>query len=122
MAEYSFAGIDKSIGISRGARSLSYTTWDIVSETSTLLLYRSSPQRALRFLDQVAPRLILVETSAELRQRAILHFRRFNRGRVPRISLCDALTFALVRDRLDRPPVLSFDRGLRAIGLRTLPD
>ncbi|MBI3272876.1 MAG: hypothetical protein HYZ53_28065, partial [Planctomycetes bacterium] len=26
------------------ARSLSYTTWDIVSETSTLLLYRSSPK------------------------------------------------------------------------------
>ena len=37
-----------------------FTTWDIVSETVTLLRYRSSFDDALVFLDEVKPRLHIV--------------------------------------------------------------
>ena len=37
------------------------TTWDIISETVTLLRYRLGYQPALRFLEQIKPHLTVVE-------------------------------------------------------------
>ena len=36
-----------------------FTTWDIISETVTLLLYRFNGKAAIRFLDELKPELTL---------------------------------------------------------------
>ena len=47
-----------------------YSTWDIVSETVTLLRYRCSYTRALAFLDHVKPLLRLVPYDDSVRSQA----------------------------------------------------
>jgi predicted nucleic acid-binding protein len=46
-----------------------WTTWDVVSETITLLRYRHSSAAALRFLDDVKPGLHVAAYGADLRTR-----------------------------------------------------
>lgn len=104
-----------------GRKTACLTTWDVVSETATLLLYRTSQRSSIRFLDEVLPRLRIVDVDASLHAAALEQFRRFNRGRGPRISLCDAVTYCVLTRMLEGTPCLAFDRGLRAIGLHMLP-
>jgi hypothetical protein len=47
------------------ARVALWTTWDVVSETATLLRYRVSHASALAFVDTLYPRLRLVSTGAK---------------------------------------------------------
>lgn len=49
------------------ARVALWTTWDVVSETVTLLRYRVSQASALAFVDNLYPRLRLLEYGAEVR-------------------------------------------------------
>jgi predicted nucleic acid-binding protein len=42
------------------------TTWDIISETVTLLRYRRGYQPALRFLEEIKPHLTVVEYGPRL--------------------------------------------------------
>jgi predicted nucleic acid-binding protein len=60
-------------------RILFYATWDIVSETVTLLRYHCSYARAVAFLDQVQPTLRLVTYDEAIRAQAEAVFRQ--RGR-----------------------------------------
>lgn len=54
-----------------------YTTWDIVSETATLLLYRFSSRAALRFLDEIKPVLSIVYYDESVRKESEQVFRLF---------------------------------------------
>lgn len=99
-------------------RVMFYCTWDIVSETVTLLRYRCSHERALQFLDHVKPSLRLMAYDLSIQQLAEEVFRRF--GRDKKLSLCDALSFVVVTARLNHMPCLSFDDDFRQLSLTVI--
>ena len=92
-----------------------WTTWDVVSETVTLLRYRGGFRAALTFLDDVRPRLHVVRYGDRVRDNAEQVFRRYGRDR--RLSLCDAISFAVVTTLLRGMPCLAFDEDFRRLGL-----
>ncbi len=100
------------------ARVELWTTWDVVSETATLLRYRVSYASALSFVDELCPRLHLVEYGTEVRASAVDVFRRY--GRDHRLSLCDAISFVVVTTLLERMPCFAFDEDFRHLGLTVI--
>lgn len=94
------------------------TTWDIISETVTLLRYRLGFRPALRFLEEIKPHLTIIEYDPNTRQEAERIFRQ--RGRSRRLSFCDAISFIVVTTLLDNIPCLAFDRDFRALGLTVI--
>lgn len=95
-----------------------WTTWDIVSETVTLLRYRVGHASALAFADGLYPRLRLVEYGPDVRAQALDVFRRYGRER--RLSLCDAISFVVVTALLERMPCFAFDEDFRRLGLTVI--
>lgn len=95
-----------------------FTTWDIVSETVTLLRYRKGFRPALTFLEEVKPNLTVVEYGQRVRDEAEQIFRRHGRSR--RLSFCDAVSFVVVTTLLDHMPSLAFDEDFRALGLTVI--
>jgi predicted nucleic acid-binding protein len=100
------------------ARVALLTTWDVVSETATLLRYRVSYAAALSFLDDLYPRLHLVEYGTDVRAQALDVFRRYGRER--RLSVCDAISFIVVTTLLDHMPCFAFDEDFRRLGLTVI--
>jgi predicted nucleic acid-binding protein len=96
-----------------------WTTWDVVSETLTLLRSRHSPAAAFRFLDRVRPGLHIAEYGAAVRLEAEEVFRRHARDH--RLSFCDAISFVVVTALLERMPCLAFDEDFRRLGLSVIP-
>jgi len=123
-----YAALDPSEVNHRRARALAQeaaatrvsllTTWDVVSETLTLLRYRRGFRVALGFLDDVKPLLRLVPYGDRVRAEAEDLFRRF--GRDHRLSFCDAISFVVVTTLLDHVACLAFDEGFRSLGLTTI--
>jgi predicted nucleic acid-binding protein len=95
-----------------------WTTWDIVSETVTLLRYRVGHAPALAFVEGLYPRLHLVEYGHDVRSQALDVFRRHGRER--RLSLCDAISFVVLTTLLDRMPCFAFDEDFRRLGLTVI--
>jgi predicted nucleic acid-binding protein len=96
-----------------------YVTWDIISETLTLLRYRRSYRNAATFLTEIKPRLHIVNHPDGLRAEAEQIFRRY--GRDHKLSFCDAISFAVVTTLLNDMPALAFDGDFRALGLTVIP-
>ena len=94
------------------------TTWDVVSETTTLLRYRMGFRAALTFLTEVKPRLRIVPYGDRVRDEAEELFRRYARDH--RLSFCDAISFVVVSTLLDRAPCLAFDDDFRRLGLTVI--
>jgi predicted nucleic acid-binding protein len=94
------------------------STWDVISETVTLLRYRRSYQLAIRFLDELKPALDIVVYDQNVRAAAEQVFRRYGADR--RLSFCDAISFVVVTTMLDNIPCFSFDQDFRALGLTVL--
>jgi len=101
---------------SRGAAV--YTSWDVFVETVTVLRYRASYDLAKLFI-RVAPEsvTILFPLEAE-RGLAVKVF--LDRSRERELSLCDAVSYAIVSTRLAWAPCLSFDADFAALGLTVL--
>lgn len=95
------------------------TTWDIISESVTLLRYRRHYQAALAFLTDVKPELRIVTYSDRVRDEAEQIFRTYARDH--RLSFCDAISFVVVTSLLDHLPCFTFDEDFRALGLTVLP-
>ena len=95
-----------------------YVTWDILSETLTLLRYRRSYREALTFLTEVKPHLHIVNYGETVRTDAEQIFRRYGRDR--KISFCDALSFVVITTLLNDIPSLAFDADFRALGLSVI--
>jgi predicted nucleic acid-binding protein len=93
-------------------------TWDIISETVTLLRYRRNFYAAVTFLSEVKPRLQIVMYGDRVRNEAEQIFREY--GRDHRLSFCDALSFVIVTTLLDHMPCLAFDEDFRRLGLTLL--
>ena len=100
------------------SRSDFVTTWDVVSETATLLRYRHSFATAWTFLSQVKPTLRLVPYGDGTRAEAEKVFRVY--AKQQRLSYCDAVSFVVVTSLLDNPPCLAFDRDFQRLGLTVL--
>jgi predicted nucleic acid-binding protein len=95
------------------------TTWDVISETVTLLRYRASYRLAMQFLDTIKPALLVVRYDDSVRQAADKIFRKL--GRDKRLSYCDAVSYVIVTGILGNIPSLSFDKDFRAMGLTVYP-
>ena len=96
-----------------------YVTWDIISETLTLLRYRRSYRAALTFLSEIKPALHIVNYGDSVRAEAEQIFRRY--GRDHKLSFCDAVSFVVVTTLLDDIPSLVFDEDFRGLGLIVIP-
>ncbi|HEX9899848.1 MAG TPA: PIN domain-containing protein [Candidatus Methylomirabilis sp.] len=94
------------------------STWDVISETVTLLRYRRNYQLAIRFLDEFKPTLDIVVYGQNVYAAAEQLFRRYGAER--RLSFCDAISFVVITTMLDNIPCLSFDQDFRALGLTVL--
>jgi predicted nucleic acid-binding protein len=95
------------------------TTWDIISETVTLLRYRRHFRAALAFLNEVKPGLQIVLYGDRVREEAEQIFRSYAHDH--RLSFCDAISFVVVTSLLDHLPCFTFDEDFRALGLTVLP-
>jgi predicted nucleic acid-binding protein len=96
-----------------------YTTWDIISETVTLLRYRASFKTALEFLDEIKPVLYIVHYDGSVRTSAEDVFRKLSRDK--KISFCDAVSFVVISHVLENIPCLSFDSDFKTLGLTVYP-
>jgi predicted nucleic acid-binding protein len=96
-----------------------YVTWDILSETLTLLRYRRTYRDALTFLTEVKPDLHIVNYGEAVRTEAEQIFRRY--GRDHKLSFCDAISFVVVTTLLNGMVSLAFDRDFRGLGLPVIP-
>lgn len=95
-----------------------FSTWEVVSETVTLLTYRLHPQAAIQFLDTMKPALALIPATPGVLSEAEEVFRRHARTR--RLSFCDAISFVIVATVLDNIPCLSFDGDFKALGVTVI--
>lgn len=95
-----------------------WTTWDVISETITLLRYRHSSAAAIRFLDDVKPGLHVADYGADVRGEAEQVFRRHSRDH--RLSFCDAISFVVVTTLLEHMPCFAFDEDFRRLGLTVI--
>jgi len=95
-----------------------YTTWDIISETATLLLYRFSSRAALRFLDEIKPALSIVYYDESVRKESEQVFRLFIKDK--KLSFCDAISYVVVKTILKDIVCLSFDEDFSRLGLTTI--
>ena len=101
------------------ASTVLWVTWDIISETVTLLRYRRNFPAALTFLAEVKPWLAIVSYGDRVRAEAEQIFREY--GRDHRLSFCDAISFVVVTTLLDNVPCLTFDEDFRSLGLTVIP-
>jgi predicted nucleic acid-binding protein len=95
-----------------------FSTWDVISETVTLLAYRLHPRAAVEFLDTMKPALDLVPVTEAVLSEAEKVFRRQVKAR--RLSFCDAISFVVVTTLLDNIPSLSFDADFKALGMTVI--
>jgi predicted nucleic acid-binding protein len=95
------------------------TTWDVISETVTLLRYRANYRLAMQFLEAVKPSLLIVRYDDSVRQAAEKVFVKL--GRDKKLSYCDAVSYVVVTGILRGVPSLSFDKDFRGLGLTVYP-
>ncbi|HVP49506.1 MAG TPA: hypothetical protein VMT32_23090 [Bryobacteraceae bacterium] len=93
-------------------------TWDVVVESVTMLRYRLGFPAAARFLATLNISLTVLYPTEDDRLHAIEVF--LSRSRDKELSLCDALSYAIVSRDLDWAPCLSFDADFAALGLTIL--
>ncbi len=91
------------------------TTWDVVVEAVTLLRYHLGFHAAARFLATLDGDLTVFYPSEPDRQRAVEIF--LSRSKDKELSLCDAMSYAIVSRHLDWSPCLTFDADFAALGL-----
>ena len=95
-----------------------FTTWDIISETVTLLLYRFNSKAAILFLDELKPDLTIVAYDDSVREEAEKVFRILIRDK--KVSFCDAISFVVAKAILNDIACLSFDDDFSRLGLTVI--
>ena len=95
------------------------TTWDIISETITLLRYRANYKVAVEFLDTIKPALFIVRYDDSIRIAAEDIFKKLSRDK--KFSFCDAISYVLITYLLEGMPCFTFDKDFRNLGLLVYP-
>lgn len=98
-------------------RILIHTSWFVISETMTVLLYRYGYSEALVFNQSIDLYRILTPSEGRHHQ-AIALFNLFGKDR--KISFVDALSYILIKEDLAGIPALSFDKDFRTLGLTAI--
>jgi predicted nucleic acid-binding protein len=96
-----------------------YTTWDVISETVTLLRYRVNYNIAIQFLETIKPSLFIVQYGDSVKTAAEEIFKKFSRDK--RLSFCDAISYVIITHLLDNISCLTFDKDFRSLGLTVYP-
>jgi len=94
-----------------------YTSWFIVSEAMTLLLYRYGYSEALIFNQSIDLYSILECKESQYHQ-AISLFNLFGKDR--KISFVDALSYVIIKGEISHVPAISFDKDFKSMGLTTI--
>ena len=98
-------------------RIVLHTSWFVVSEAMTVLLYQYGYLEALTFNQSIDLYRIYHSTESQHYQ-AIALFNLFGKDR--KISFVDALSRVLISGELKNMPALSFDKDFKALGLTTI--
>ncbi len=98
-------------------RILIHTSWFIISEAMTVLLYQYGYSEALTFNQSIDLYSIYHSTESQHHQ-AIALFNLFGRDR--KISFVDALSRILISGERKNMPALSFDNDFKALGITTI--
>ena len=93
------------------------TSWFIVSESMTVLLYQYGYTEALSFNKSLDLYKIHQVSGSQLQQ-AVAVFNLFSKDK--KISFVDALTRVIIYGELNKMPALSFDSDFKALGLTTI--
>ena len=93
------------------------TSWFIISEAMTVLLYQYGYSEALTFNQSIDLYRIYHSTESQHHQ-AIALFNLFGKDR--KISFVDALSRILISGELKNMPALSFDKDFKALGITTI--
>lgn len=96
-----------------------YTTWDVISETVTLLRYRADYNTAVEFLGNIKPSLYIVQVNESVRLAAEDVFKKLSKDK--RLSFCDAVSYVVITHMLDNIPCLTFDKDFKGLGLTVYP-
>ncbi|MBI3952079.1 MAG: type II toxin-antitoxin system VapC family toxin [Acidobacteria bacterium] len=99
-------------------RILQYTTWDIISETVTLLRYHCGYAESIDFIDYVVPKLLIHPVTDEGCIAALALFRRLSADK--ELSLCDLISYRVVTEHLNNMICLAFDDDFRSLGLTVI--
>jgi predicted nucleic acid-binding protein len=95
------------------------TTWDVLSETITLLRRKSGYPVTLDFIDEIVPSLRLIPTDESIRQEALAVFRRFAKDK--KLSFCDCVSFVILTTQYPETSTATFDIHFKSLGLPVLP-
>ena len=98
-------------------RIVLHTSWFVISEAMTVLLYQYGYSEALTFNQSIDLYRIYHSTESQHHQ-AIALFNLFGKDR--KISFVDALSRVLISGELKNMPALSFDKDFKALGLTTV--
>ncbi|MBW2608795.1 MAG: type II toxin-antitoxin system VapC family toxin [Deltaproteobacteria bacterium] len=98
-------------------RIIIHTSWFVISEAMTVLLYQYSYSEALVFNQSIDIYEIYHSTESQHHQ-AIALFNLFSQDR--KISFVDALSRVIITGDLKNIPALSFDSDFRTLGLTTI--
>lgn len=90
------------------------TSWPVVSEAVTLLLYHYGYSTALLLLETLPAFHLMTPLESDY-QEAVVLFRQFNRDQ--KLSLTDLLTHDLINEKLKKIPIVTFDRDFSRMGL-----
>ncbi|MGA1796106.1 MAG: type II toxin-antitoxin system VapC family toxin [bacterium] len=101
----------------RNAKITIYTSWFVVSEALTILLYHYGYSEARIFSESLDLYRIIYPDNANYYEALSV----FNRHSIKKkISLVDALSQVIICQRLNQIPAISFDKDFRASGLTTI--
>lgn len=92
-----------------------FTTWDVISETVTLLRYGANYDLSVEFLDSVKPSLHIIHYDDSIRTAAEELFKKLSRDK--RLSFCDAISYVVIIHLLDNISCFTFDKDFKSLGL-----
>ena len=98
-------------------RIIIHTSWFVVSEAMTVLLYQYGYSEALIFNQSIDLNKISYSTESQHHQ-AIALFNLYNQDR--KISFVDALSRIIITGELKNMPAISFDTDFKTMGLTTI--
>lgn len=98
-------------------RIVIHTSWFIISEAMTVLLYQYGYSEALTFNQSIDLYRVYHSTESQHHQ-AIALFNLFGKDR--KISFVDALSRILISGELKNMPALSFDKDFKALGITAI--
>lgn len=96
-----------------------YTTWDVISETITLLRYRADYKTAVMFIDKIKPALFIVHYNESVRIAAEEVFIKLSGDK--KLSFCDTISYIVITHMLDNMPCFTFDNDFRSLGSIVYP-